>query len=64
MLIHELFHEQVIRERAQEFGTRRATRQVNEARSPRVPSFVRTMIPALTHGLVGIPAPPRAAGGC
>ncbi len=63
MLIHELFQEQVIRERTQELRTSR-DRKADQDRDPRAPSFVRTMIPALTHGLVGIPAPPRAAGGC
>ena len=64
MLIHELFQEQVIRERTQELRPPRDRKGADQDREARVPSFMRTMIPALTHGLVGIPAPPRAAGGC
>ena len=63
--MHELFQEQVIRERAQELEARADRVHAEQARDPRVPSFVRTLIPALTHGLAGIPAPPRTAeGGC
>ena len=64
MLIHGFFQEQVIRDRAHELETLPAGKRVDQARNSRVPSFVRTMIPAITHGLVGIPAPPRAVGGC
>ena len=63
MLMHGLFQEQVLRERAQEHA-RPTGSHAREDHEPRVPSLLRTMIPAFTHGLVGIPAPPRAAGGC
>ena len=65
MLMHELFQEQVIEERRQELEARADRVHVERAGDPRVPSFVRALIPALTHGLAGIPAPRRTAeGGC
>jgi hypothetical protein len=63
MLMHGLFQEQVLRERARDHVTP-IRRRAGDDHEPRVPSLLRTMIPAFTHGLVGIPAPPRAAGGC
>jgi hypothetical protein len=62
MLVHELFQEQVIHDRAQELETLRAGKRADATHSTRVPSFVRTIIPAITHGLAGIPGPPRTAG--
>ena len=59
MLVHELFQEQVIQDRAQELVRIRPRRQA-ETRA-RVPYFLGTIVPAATHGPAGIPPP---AGGC
>lgn len=64
MLIHEALQEQLVRERKQRFAALDASEpQPRPARQASTPSFVRSLVPAFTHGLFGIPAPPRAAGG-
>ncbi len=66
MLIHELHYEELLRERRDRLARLEADFPEPAPRTERsLPLFVRSLVPALTHGLLGIPAPPRAAGnGC
>jgi hypothetical protein len=66
MLSHEMFQEQRMRDLERELETSASrARAGHRSDRRRTPAFVRTLIPAITHGLMGIPAPPRAAhGGC
>jgi hypothetical protein len=65
MLIHELHQEELLRERRAQIERLDAATRAGKRRDRTSPGFVRTLVPALTHGLLGIPAPPRSArGGC
>ncbi len=66
MLIHELLHEEMLHERRESLRRLEATSPHPSAKSHSTfPRLVRTLVPAFTHGLFGLPAPPRAAGhGC
>ena len=66
MLIHELLYEEMLRERRESLERLDASSSHRAPKpQPSMPLFVRSLIPGLTHGLLGIPAPPRPAGnGC
>ena len=66
MVMHQIFREQMIRDRKREVEERAAVAaRKPRARKTETVSFVHALIPALTHGLMRIPAPSRTAeGGC
>jgi hypothetical protein len=66
MLIHEVLQEQIVRDRKERVAAAgRADVSTGRGLPTGMPGFVRTIAPAFTHGLFGLPAPQRAArGGC
>jgi hypothetical protein len=65
MLSHEMFQEQVLDDRRRELAQTAAVPVARRARRGGKPSFVKTVIPAITHGLLRVPAPPDPVhGGC